>query len=502
MLVIGFVGINQIISIRNTNEEQLDLQFKERVKAIGEQYTDSVNRYFEARADVINSMAVNPYFLSQLSIPDLSTNSSLLLDFSSNTAQYFDSFLNGSSYYYGFIILNASGRVLVSRTTSNVASPIVGCDFSKKPYFTHSSSDIDVTYFIDTRFDEVLLAYTAVISKALVVEDSAIGIVVSYLNINNFWNSLAFKHNVDGILDSDNEQYVARGLGLTGEMYLVNASNMKAVSPQRFVSSQQFLFTEIVDTVGVQKALENGMFIGYYDNYQENPTPVLGWTYYFGKEVSGVDHRLSDNSQARSSFGLDWIFVIEIEQEEIQSPLQTLRTAAANSMVISAGIILLSIVAIIIIVVISANYLVLPIISLTKISKSIAERDLRVDVNLKESKRNDEIGELASSYFIAINSLKENIQTIQGASDKVISFNETMVSTINEISLLSTEITINVQQISQGAANQSVYATESISELAKMSDSVDIIVNEMNKVLSVIDDIADQTNILALQCSD
>jgi methyl-accepting chemotaxis protein len=501
MIIIGLLGISGTIDLMNKTEEQLDKQFKERLKGIGEQYADDINSFYLDRKNDIGNLVSNPFFTNSLYDLLNSTSSTLMGDFLDNSSQYLQNILNNSNHYFGLVILNASGFVLVAETTTGIQPLTIGSDFSAKSYYDTCIKAKSQYHFLETNFDPDMLKYSAIISKAIIHEEELVGVLVSFLDIETFWNTISFQKYENQIYDSDDEEYIARGLGLTGEIYLVNASNLKAVSPRRYVSSIPFLFEAVVDTLGVQKALENGQYLGYYDNYEENSVVVLGWTYYFGANVSGNDIRRSDSALQRASFGLDWVLIVEIEMEEIQQPLLQLRADLYNQMVSFTIVIIVSTIIIIIIVLVSGNYLVKPIISLTNITKLIAKNDLRINLEEFDTERADEIGNLVSSFSTAVESLKEIIQIIQSTSERVTTNGEDLASRINEVNVLTGEIATITHQISQGASTQSGFAADSINQLDEMSNTIDGILVEIDQIVKIINDIADQTNILSLNAA-
>jgi len=501
MLLIGALGVKNTFDLMEESEVELDIQFKERLKAIGEHYADDINQYFEIIKDDIISLSSNPYLTIGLHSFIASTNSTSLDDFLNNSTSYINTILDSTDYYNGIVILNKTGRVIIAETIPGIIQIGVGSDFSIKPYFQDSINEPSQYSFQDIRLNEEILRYSAILAKSITLNDEFLGVIVFYINIENFWGRLAFRENSSGMLDSDSSEYIARGLGLTGQVYLVNASNFLAVSPKRYMSSLQFLFETTVDTVGVEKALQSGQYLGYYENYASPAKNVLGWTYCLRKNVSDQDLRSPTNLEKRTSFDLNWILVVEIEQEEIQEPLIKLNRELNNQMSLLAFIIFISVVIISIIVFLFSNYLLKPIISLTVKSKAISENDLSIGIEIPEQDRKDEVGKLITAFSVAVRNIKDILVTIQDASFRVTTNSNMLASAINEVHTISEDIAASIQQISRGASIQSDYVLESIESLNNMSDTVDEMFQRISRMVAVIDEIADQTNILALNAA-
>ena len=100
------------------------------------------------------------------------------------------------------------------------------------------------------------------------------------------------------------------------------------------------------------------------------------------------------------------------------------------------------------------------------------------------------------SWIIAL--ALDILVTIQDASLRVTTNSNMLASAINEVHTISEDIAASIQQISKGASIQSEYVLESIESLNRMSDTVNEMFQKISRMVAVIDEIADQTNILAL----
>ncbi|MHA1974091.1 MAG: methyl-accepting chemotaxis protein [Candidatus Hodarchaeales archaeon] len=113
----------------------------------------------------------------------------------------------------------------------------------------------------------------------------------------------------------------------------------------------------------------------------------------------------------------------------------------------------------------------------------------------------DEVGSLIQLY----NKMNRNAEVMVSRSiqksNKVIQTTEIMDSRTKEVNALSEEIASTIQQISQGATTQSELSNKALVEVDRVTKVIDESVDDINNILRVIEDIAQQTQILALNAS-
>lgn len=124
-----------------------------------------------------------------------------------------------------------------------------------------------------------------------------------------------------------------------------------------------------------------------------------------------------------------------------------------------------------------------------------------ITYTLESSDREDEVGILQKSFKTMFTSNLDFNKTLQEASTKLQTSSVDLTNTAEEVNALSEEIAATIQQINRGASNQSELATRGIDEVKNMAEIVAASLTDIKKALSVIEDIAEQTNILAINAA-
>ncbi len=100
------------------------------------------------------------------------------------------------------------------------------------------------------------------------------------------------------------------------------------------------------------------------------------------------------------------------------------------------------------------NSITNPITLAVNHSKLIASLDLTMDVPKKFLKKKDEIGDLARSLQIIIDSLKDTINEISKTSSQVLTASEEMSAASQQSASAAVEISQTVEEIAKGASDQ------------------------------------------------
>ena len=192
----------------------------------------------------------------------------------------------------------------------------------------------------------------------------------------------------------------------------------------------------------------------------------------------------------------DWGITVLVVRSEA-SVNQAINVQVRISVFIAVGVALV----ILVIAVIVGSSLSRPITRISAVSNEVAEGDLSVELDQLSTKRNDEFGDLSRSFNKMVVNLQNIISTAQNSSEKVASTSEELASTAEEVNALTEEISATIQQISRGSSTQSDLSAKSIEEINAMSETVDRSLEDIENTLTVIEDIARQTNILALNAA-
>lgn len=130
-----------------------------------------------------------------------------------------------------------------------------------------------------------------------------------------------------------------------------------------------------------------------------------------GETVTGTD--LRDDTNEKASFGLDWVFVVEMDTAEIDAPIIALQNDFQTAMVTQIAILVVAVVVIFIASFLLSSYISKPLIKLAAFSDHLAENDLSMDTSEMESERRDEVGRLANSFGVAVDSLRSVLGVTQ-----------------------------------------------------------------------------------------
>ena len=299
------------------------------------------------------------------------------------------------------------------------------------------------------------------------------------------------------------------GLGDSGETYLVGEDKLMR-SNSRFEKESTIIKKE-VDTRGVLDALSGTVSMEIFLDYRG--IPVL--SAYAPLQLKG----------------LKWVIMSEIDEAEAYAPVNALR----NRVLLWGGLVL---VAVVFGALLLAQNMVRPIKRISTMIQDIAqgEGDLtkRLQVDTK-----DEIAELADWFNQFIEKLHDIISQVNVTTEQVASAATELSSTAEQISTgaeqtsaqadtvasATEELSATAQQIAQnctdaveaadvatgsttdgqGVVEQTVDGMNQIAarvdESAQTIQSLSASAEKIGDVISVIDDIADQTNLLALNAA-
>jgi len=142
-----------------------------------------------------------------------------------------------------------------------------------------------------------------------------------------------------------------------------------------------------------------------------------------------------------------------------------------------------------------------PIKNLISATKSIENGEFDSIVRLGETDRQDEIGQLQNIYRNMILDLQDFVKATKEAAESINNSSSNLTLMADEGNSVVEEVSTTVNQISKGASIQAELAAKTIEELTQMRDIVDTSISNIEKTLSIIDEIAEQTNILALNAA-
>ena len=140
-----------------------------------------------------------------------------------------------------------------------------------------------------------------------------------------------------------------------------------------------------------------------------------------------------------------------------------------------------------------------PITEVADFSKILAQGDLTQKIKYDE--RADEIGVLYKSFSDMTAFLKNIILNITGLTQTLSASAEEMASSSEEVNASSEEISSISQQMSKGAQEQSRQISDSLNHSKYLRENFEGKVGEINTAAVLIESIASQVNMLALNAS-
>ncbi|MHA2247899.1 MAG: methyl-accepting chemotaxis protein [Candidatus Hodarchaeales archaeon] len=513
MLVLGLVPTALIAFVSITNSQSLidnaavamDEEIEAKLSGLSEVYTQLANDFFVERMEDLEAAAHSPALGHFMGI---ASNDSL-----EGTDEYNESIDHIERHFHE--IQEATGdydlieyiddhgelKAFALSDDAQVEATTVTAhfdDLSDEVYFTvpweNRANEDEAEGFKDLFLSGKTGDYATVISHPMYDEGEAVGVVAYYIHMHHFWEHFAFKGASGVAID---EEYHHKGLGETGQMYIVHGTTKKAISISRFDADSDFILTTTINTEGVQKALETGEYHGHYVDLHDEDS--LGFTYYMGTTVTGIDAR--DDTAEKASFGLDWVFIVEMDTAEIDAPIIALQNSFQTSMITQIAIFIVAIFVILIASFLLSGYISKPLIKLATFSDKLSQKDLSMDTTAMEADRRDEVGRLSNSFGVAVDSLRSVLGVTQISAEQVATSAEELASTSEEVNALSEEIAATIQQISRGSSSQSELASKGLEDIGEMSRVVDQSLGNIEGTLQVIEDIAGQTNILALNAA-
>ncbi len=360
------------------------------------------------------------------------------------------------------------------------------------------------------------------ISQPIVKDGSKIGVLVFQMPIDR----------INNIMMND------AGLGRTGEAYIVG--------PDKLVRNHSRLAAE--DEEIILKTKREGATIDKALNVSKGAEAPI-----HGVEIIERDGKSILSAYGSFKFkGANWAIIVEMDEAEVQEPI--------NEMIISAITIISVIIVLIIIIGITIGRSISrPITDMTNTVKELADGNL--SINIPFTSRTDELGQMAG----AVQVLKENSQQAEALreqqeqqkaeaeterkkmlSDLAESFESQVGSSISELASASEQLQSAASQIEQTAsttqdsstsvasaaeetsvnvstvssateemaasaqeiatqvtdvAAKANMATASANDTSQKVDELNELVGNIGEVVTAIKDIAEQTNLLALNAT-
>ena len=433
-LVVAMVPMAAISLISfNASQNSLQERAYSQLLTLANDRATTIEQLNDFRIQQLQQVAQTPEIINQLKQisenrnPSEASTESHLEQIFSNIQES----TGGENGYHNFKIVSMNGDVLYAQDNS-----LLGTDYSNERIFQNGLEKSYREYILD---EGKRAAITAVPIHDQT--DTKLGVLIAQTGVSSLDNVL---------LDRD-------GLGETGETYLVSFDRVM-ISPSRF--NQGYEFHQKADTLPVKECIENGKDISasIYPDYRDVPI--------FGASKCEPD--------------LGFIVIAEFDVAEIVAPV-----VALQNMYIVTGGIIAGVVGTF--AFFMSRSISKPIRSAANIAKKISEGNLSVVI--QESKSKDEIGILINSEKQMVENLRKVISKVQGASESVSSNAQQMSASGTELNSAVQQIATTVDQISRGSQTQAQRIEKSKQSVDQLADTISNLSQSAQESVEITNDV-------------
>lgn len=411
-----------VISYTNS-QASLEKRAFDQLHTLANDRSISIKQYTEARTGQLNTLAQDPVVVQGTKF--LTEKGDLNIVGTDQFAKHnpdFDDMLTGITMatggnekgFHNFKIISNEGKILYSDKHSEI-----GTDYSENSLFIKGVSK----------------SYTQL------AQIDAKRITITAMPIMDSFGKYGVLEAESPSDDLDVVLLNRQGLGETGETYLVGLDQRTMLTPSRF--NEGYEFHQKADTLPTKECADNGKSItpSIYPDYRNVP-------------IFGVSHCEPE---------LGYVLIAEYDVAEIVAPI-----VALQNMYIITGAIIAGVVGTF--AFFMSRSISKPIRSAANIAKKISEGNLSVIV--QESKSKDEIGILVNSEKQMVENLRKVISEVQGASESVSSNAQQMSASGAELNSAVQQIATTVDQISRGSQTQAQRIEKSKQSVDQLADTI------------------------------
>ncbi len=389
---------------------------------------------------------------------------------------YIDERLKINPLIQEFIIMDKRGKVVACTEPKEI-----GIDKSQDPYFLGPQQQ---DFFIKDVYQ----------SKTTGKIGFVVSVAVKSLETGEFVGVFAERINLKILNEILGNKM---GLGETGESYLVSRDGLM-LTESRF--DKESSLKQKVDSEAIRFFHANSKdMTGVYRDYRN--TLVLGTV--SGEELKKVfDY-------------LDWMVVAEMDTAEAFAPIQKLGLLTLLVLLLTGGIV--GVIAWVI-----AGNIANPITKLAGVAEEVSRGDLTGSI---EVSGNDEIGQLAASFRDMVAGLRAILAKVQESTGKITSASSEILaasqeqasaareqsSAVAETTSAAKELSTTSESVGESIKKVAQVAAHAMAGMSKIKESIDKTNGMLNslgeksqkigKITELIDDVADQTNLLAVNAS-
>ena len=389
---------------------------------------------------------------------------------------YLKTFLAAGKNSFEYFVVDMNGKIMASTDEAHM-----GIDRSQDSYFINGQKG----FFIKDVFRSDITGQVGLVLAGplySIHSKELLGVFCIRRNLDQL-------NAITGSLDE---------MGTTGDIYIVN--------------KEGYLFTDskFEKEGALKKKVETEPVKLWQSQRKEYVGLYRGFT---GEMVLGASHGL-DLLKAANDLG--WLLIAKIDAKEAFRPIYRLGIA-----ILSIGILISMIVAFIAYFI--AGGIVSPISAMAQVAQKVGEGDLTQ--NVAETKAEDEVGNLAAGFRNMVIGLRailvkvqEATRQINSAGTEILAASQEQASAAREQSSAVAETTSAAKELSatSDAVGESIkkvaqVAGHALAGMAKIKESIDKTngmltslgekSQKIGKITELIDDVADQTNLLAVNAS-
>ena len=403
------------------SEESLQQRSFDQLKTLANDRAKSLEQLNSFRIQQLTQVAQMPQIIDSIK----SGNTESLSEIFEQTQQI----TGGENGYQNFKLASSDGKIIYAQDSS-----LINTDYNTNKFFQKGLHE-PYREYIQENGKRIAVTTVPVIDY----NNQKIGVLVAQTGVPV----------LDGVvLDRD-------GLGQTGETYLVNFDKTM-ITPSRFTEGLEF--KQNVDTLPVQECIKNGKDISasIYPDYRN--VPIFG------------------ASKCESELG--YVMIAEFDVAEIMMPIVSLQ-----NMYIITGAVVVGAVGVFAFFI--SKSISRPIHKAAEVAKSISEGNLGVMVPASKSK--DEIGILLNSERQMVEKLRNVLSEMQNASQSVYANAQQLSASGTELNTSVQQIATTVDQISRGSQTQA-------QRIEKSKQTVDELTKSMNELSSSAKESAEISN--------
>lgn len=287
--------------------------------------------------------------------------------------------------------------------------------------------------FTNTELKMEMISYTTPIFKG----DVLIGVVGIDINFKKYRNSInnikVYNSGYAGLVNSKHDFIVHKSFKPTDNLSYVNNGSYKSLS----------------------------------DDIKKSP--------------SGVNHFDSSNGEnvlSYSKLSNGWVLVMSAPVKEVFKPINSLKTIIL--IVIAAGIVIASLFALYI-----GRKISTPIMDSTELINTVAELDLSNDNDSKFEKiseNNDETGVMGKAVLNLKKELISIVQTLKDNSKEVMEYSESLTKSTEETTASIDSVSKTIEELAKGAQEQAKSSQVGSEKLEGLANEINISVTSSNKV--------------------